>query len=210
MRRFPLLLLKSVLLSSSPESAAVGWQAAILQPGCSAPGLCLSQVRTRICVQLPRQGDTVVCITQAQLLVQTLVQVPPPSCRGSPRCPRAARVSPHPEPIAHSQLPEQPSSHPCSAPSLSTLRAHPALLLPLAQGCIPGPGLRPSRSRSQRRAPPAPRGHGAAQLNPAPLFLLSSVTQSLPATAPTARHALRIGRGEERTEGWDCTGAGSG
>lgn len=105
MRRFSLLLPKSLLLSSSPQSAAMGWQAR----SCSLPalplGCALSQVRTRTRVLLPRQGATVVCIAQAQLLVQTLVQVPPLSCRGSPRCPRAARVSPRPRACLSSTAP---------------------------------------------------------------------------------------------------------
>lgn len=212
MRRSPLLLPKSLLLPSSPDKPCCGM--ASRGPAALPLGCALGQVHTRTCVLLLRQVDTVLCIAQAQLLVQTSVQVPPPSCRGPPSAegaPGQQGSVPQPEPITHSELPEQAqfASLLCStAPSLSTLPAHPILLLPGSElqspSPLPGPGLCPSRPPlapgSQRLSPPAPRGHGAAGLNPAPLFLLSSVAQSLPATAPAARHALRIGeRRAERT-----------
>lgn len=95
--------------------------------------------------------------------------------------------------LLHCSVPLHP---PCpSFPGAPWLRAA-APVPSLRAGAVSSrPPLPPS---SQRRFPPAPRGHGAGELNP--LFLLSSVTQSLPATAPTARHTLRIGeRRAERT-----------
>lgn len=166
-----MLLPKSLLLSSSPDKHCCGTAGGVQQPGCSASGLCPQPGINQTCVLLLKQVDTVVCIVQAQLLVQTLVQVPPPSCRGPPSAEGApgqqGSVS-YPEPIAHSELPEQLSSHPCSAPPLRP--SPPSLPNPpccsLARGCSPRPlapgrGCVPAAPRAALRRLPA----GTKQVN---------------------------------------------
>lgn len=138
----------------------------------------------RTWVLLPRREDTVVCTAQARLLVQTSLQVPPPSCRDS-------RVSAHRSPSAAR-----------AAPFASLLCSSPASLP------IPGSGLQPRPlSPGRGRVPAAPAG--TERLNPIPLPFSCSPPSLRACLSPLPRSADQEEERREDGKDGESTGAGS-